>query len=226
MSQPSTQPHTAMVPDGTPSTQRHRIGLITAAVVVLAAAFMAFIAVAAPLPDPVPRKWEFRFEPGPLRVAVLETPEEGRKPFYYMTYYVENNTGADRYFAPRFELATDEGELLRSGRDVPREAVEQLLGMLRNSFLLDEIRVQGPLLQGDENAREGLIVWPCNNLSIDEVTVFAAGFSGENVIVRRPDNGDTVLLRKTKMLRHGVPGDLDANSDDPIERLLERWIMR
>jgi hypothetical protein len=203
-----------------------RLGVLALLAALTVAMLSAAVALAAPLPDPVPRKWEFRFEPGPLRVAVVDTEEAGPQAFYYMTYYVENNTGTDRYFAPRFELATDEGDLLRSGRGVPREAVEQIMGMLRNDLLLDEIRVQGPLLQGDENAREGLVVWPCEDYSIDEVTVFAAGFSGENALVRRPDNGETVLLRKSKMLRHAVPGDLNVGSDDPLARTLERWIMR
>lgn len=187
---------------------------------------LAVTSVGAPLPDPVPRKWELRFEPGELRTAVVSLPDAGPTAFYYMTYYVENNTGDDLYFAPRFELVTDAGEVMRSGREVPREAVDKILAILDEPLLLDEIRVQGNLLQGPENAREALVVWPVGSLDVDEVSVYAAGFSGENEIVQRPDTGETVVLRKTKMLRHLVPGTLNPRRESPLRRTVERWILR
>ena len=202
-----------------------RVALL-AALAVVVGALTASLVVAAPLPDPVPRKWEFRFEPGDLRTIVVDAPDQGPTAFYYMTYYVENNSGADRYFAPRFELTTSEGDVLRSGRDVAREAVDAIMDTLDNPLLLDEIRVQGPLLQGDENAREGLVVWPVTDFDINDVTVYAAGFSGENAIVRRPDTNATVVLRKTKMLRHAIPGQLQPRSERPLQRTIERWVMR
>lgn len=185
-------------------------------------------ALAAPEPDPVPRSWEFRFEPGPLRVTSINIPGAGVRSFYYMPYLVENNTGEDRYFAPRFELVTDAGQILRSGREVPRYAADRIRQSLGNDLLLDEISVQGNLLQGDANAREAVVIWPADELDVDTVTVFAAGFSGENAIVTRPDNGETVVLRKTRMLQHTVAGRLNPRSDTPLQRdrIASRWIMR
>lgn len=184
-------------------------------------------AVAVPQPDPIPTRWEFRFEPGPLRVMTVEHPELGERSFYYMTYYVENNSGEDRYFAPKFELVTDAGEIIRSGSDVPRIARDLVLQRLRNPVLNDEIRMQGTLRQGEDNGREGLVVWPVGETQVDEIQVFAAGFSGEFATVIRPDTGETVLLRKTRMLTYAIPGMLQVNNDRPLRALgIDRWIMR
>ena len=47
--------------------------------------------------------------------------------------------------------------------------------------------------------------------------------SGE---LRITDNGEVVVLRKTRMLRHATPGNIDATSDQPFRRTVDRWIMR
>jgi len=187
-------------------------------------------AVAAPEPEAVPSRWEFDLEAGKLRVISVNIPNEGQRSFYYWTYKVTNTTGEDLPFNPAFELYTEDGtksELVRSGRDVPREATETILEKIDNDLLLDEVDIQsGLLLQGRENAREGLVVWPVESYKIDEVVIYAEGFSGESRSVTRPDNGERVVLRKTLMLRHSVEGTLDSTSPRPLRRTVERWILR
>jgi hypothetical protein len=181
---------------------------------------------AAPSPDPVSRRWQLDIKPGPLRLKILNVDGVGMRAFFYFTYFVQNNTGKDLLFAPSFELATEDGKLVRSGRGVPSAVTKTLLTQLRNPFLLDQIGAVGLLLQGEENAREGLIVWQADNLEVDEVTIFASGFSGETTTYNRPDTGEPVLLRKTLMLRHATPGDIAVLGDRPLSRVQQRWIMR
>ncbi|RMH28404.1 MAG: hypothetical protein D6693_03890 [Planctomycetota bacterium] len=203
--------------------------LVTTALVCAGAACVGSTvpAQAAPQPDPVPRRWQLDVKPGPLRLALIQ-PEGLPAPraYLYFTYYVENNTGEDLLFAPSFEMTTDLGDRRKSGAGVPRDVTQTLLARLRNPFLKDQISAVGLLLQGDEHAREGLVVWPIDNLEVDEVTVFCAGFSGETKTVLRPDTGEPVLLRKTLMLRHQTPGDLAALGSRPLTRAEQRWIMR
>ncbi|HBS28495.1 MAG TPA: hypothetical protein DEB06_03365 [Phycisphaerales bacterium] len=180
---------------------------------------------AAPEPEPIPRRWQLTLEPGDLRVTTIETAGVPRA-YFFLTYKVTNSTGEDRFFAPWFELATDQGTVIRSGRGVPPEVTERIRESFRNPLLLDEVSVQGLLLQGDENAREGIVVWPADDLAADEVSVFAIGFSGETKAAVRPDNGETVILRKTLMLTHDTPGDIDPSSGRPLTRTQTRWILR
>ena len=183
-------------------------------------------ATAAPQPNPVPERWEFRLESGPLRTMVVDTEKEGAQSFYYFTYSVANTTDQDRPLAPSFEISTDLGEVYRSGEDVPSEVYETIINRLKDPLMQSEIDIQGILPQGKENARTGVVVWPVKDIQIDEVTIYAAGFSGETTTVVRPDTGKEVVLRKTLMLRHAVPGELVVDIDDPLERTIDQWIMR
>lgn len=184
------------------------------------------LATAAPQPAPVPKRWQLDIRPGPLRVITLDVPDAGLRTYFYFTYTVVNSSGEDLAFAPTFELSCDDGSIVRSGHDVPPVVYEELLRRLKNPLLDDEISIVGMLLQGEENARDGLVVWPALALKVDEVTIYAAGFSGESKAIRRPDTGQEVILRKTLMLRHATPGDLAGRGDAPLERTERRWIMR
>ncbi|MCA9312289.1 MAG: hypothetical protein KDA21_13830 [Phycisphaerales bacterium] len=183
--------------------------------------------LAAPEPEPVPRRWQLDVEPGELHVTVVNLPS-GPQAYFYLPYMVTNNSGEDVYFAPTFNLYTpDDGSLVRSGRGIPREVTEHVLAELRNELVQDDIRVQGLLLQGREYAREGVAIWPANNLKVDDILIFATGFSGETRRIVRPDNGETQILRKTLMLQHYVPGDIDPTRREPIARMGDgRWILR
>lgn len=203
------------------------------------------VAVAAPEPSPVPVRWQLDLTPGPLRVAMVEVPGQGMRSFFYMPYKVVNNTGQDLYFAPIFELTTDEGDMLRAGREVPTEVTRAILERLGNPFLVEPVKAIGNLQQGEPFAIESVAIWPAPNLSVDRVTVYAAGFSGETRRVTKPfvdasatpepdENGEVdplrnpneVLLRKTLMLVHETPGELTRLGNQPVTRTAQRWILR
>lgn len=201
--------------------------LVIGCAALLAGAVVA--SAAAPEPDPVPKRWQLDLQTGPLRVISVET-DAGPMSYYYMTYLVTNNSGEDLLFAPAWDLATDEGTIIRSGRDVPRLVTAEILAMHDNPLLEDQISVIGPLLQGRENAKEGLVVWPADDLDIDRVNVYAAGFSGEFKMYEvgsDPDEVERFVLRKTYSLRYCVGGFLDPSANQELvlcER--PRWIMR
>lgn len=204
-----------------------RVGCVAAAAAVMSGA--AASGHIPPQPDPVPRRWQLDVQVGDLRLISLET--DGRAGAYFvLTYTVTNNSGQDLLFAPAFELVDDEGNVLRSGRNVPPAVTERLLELFDNPFLQDQISILGPLLQGRENAREGLVVWSAADLDVDELVVYAMGFSGESKPYTIYDAGgrpvETFVLRKTLMLRHRVDGELDPASTRAIPRTATEWIMR
>jgi hypothetical protein len=184
----------------------------------------------APEPDPIPTRWELDFQPGPLRVMKVELPNQPARHYFFMTYRVTNYSGQDLIFAPSFDLVTAEGSIRRAGREVPAEVTRYLLEQLRSPFLEDQISILGQILQGVENARDGLVVWPADDLETDEVQIFAAGLSGEYkpLVVRDPETkrNKRVMVRKTLMLSYQTPGTLADRGSSPLELEQSTWVMR
>jgi hypothetical protein len=186
-------------------------------------------AMLAPEPRPVPTRWEFSFEEGPLRLAWVET-DAGLQPFFYMTYRITNFWGQDLLFAPDVTLVTSNSEVLTSGRGVSLAVTEEIMGRLRNPLLESQNSLGGAtILEGPEHARDGVAIWPATNLQVDEVSIFFAGLSGEQesyVVGRGTDDPQRYSLRKTMMLRYATPGDFSQQGSRPFELAEKRWVMR
>ncbi|MCK6478426.1 MAG: hypothetical protein L6Q35_16525, partial [Phycisphaerales bacterium] len=107
---------------------------------------------------------------------------------------------------------------------------EQLIKNLNNPYLEDQISIIGVMMQGEENAKDGLVVWAVDDFRVDEVSIFGAGFSGEakpmEILNPETDERERVLLRKTLMSRYITPGDIERHVTPEFESIETRWIMR
>lgn len=211
------------------TSRRGLLGRLAAAAVA-AAAVLPSLGLA-PEPAPVPKRWQLNVTPGELRVAYVDAGDNSGA-YLYLTYSVTNNTGKDLEFVPSFALATDSGVAARSGVGVPASVTKQLLGSLEHPFMQDQVDILGPIQQGPENAKHGIVIWPVVDYQADEVRLFGAGFSGETETIELTDprTGEpkSLLFRKTLMLRFGTPGELRVAEmgDEPFAVLEKRWIMR
>lgn len=206
------------------------VSTFLAAVVGVALVTTTRPAIAAPEPSPIPKRWQLDIATSTLQTAVVEVNGTSRA-YFFMTYKVTNNSAQDLLFAPSFELANNEGDLLRSGRDVTMEVTREILGRLENPLLEDQISIVGTLLRGPENAKLGLVIWPITQEHMDEVAVYCAGFSGETATVDIPasDGSDRVvkkLLRKSWMMRYRMPGDMKPGDGETYDSNESKWIMR
>lgn len=203
---------------------------VALALVVSLAAIFPNLALAVPKPDPVPLKWEFDFRPEAIRLVRLDARDEKAVWFCFLTYQVANHSGQDRMLAPLFELATDKGHVVRSGRGVPPEVTSKIMSMLDDPLLQDQLGIVSTLLQGRENSRRGLVIWRLPSLAADELTIYAAGLSGESeaFFAQDPETGESVrhVLRKTRMLRYATPGLITDRSSPTPELAEARWILR
>ena len=204
------------------STQRggafRRLAFIAFAVFTTACAIGAH-----PKPAPVPYRWELDFEAGDLRMYV---DPSSRDAYWYFTYTVTNRTGKDQLWAPNMVVFTDTGDILQAGRDVPTQITEDLLKLLGNALMQDQNDIIGDILQGKENAKDGLVIWPARNTKVNELSLFIAGISGETARVKNPESGTEVILRKTLQRDYLIPGNAEARGNDPIDLVEQTWIMR
>ncbi len=207
-----------------------RAHALFAAVVAGLVGVLVACAAWAPEPDPVPRRWQLDLRLGPLRMVTLDSPEGSRESFYVLTYRVTNTSGEDLLLAPSFEMSTASGELLRSGRNVPARVTATILELLNNPFIEDQISILGVIMQGEENAKDGVVIWPVTDYHPVELAIYASGFSGEtkHVMTKDPGTGEPVrsVVRKTYMSRYLMPGELVGRGTDPFDPYEQKWIMR
>lgn len=200
----------------------------TARILLIASA--TAIGAMAPEPNPVPQRWQFDVYPGQLRFAKFETPDGQLRGYFFLTYRVVNNTREDLLLAPLFELATENGDIVRSGRDVPQSVVKKIMAEVDNPLAQDQISILGTLLQGEENGREGVVIFSDVDNSARDITIYATGFSGETAPyeVKDPKTGKVhkELLRKTLSLQYKLPGDVTGRVNEPLPLFEQRWVMR
>lgn len=202
-------------------TQSGKIFAVVTSILTLALGLLA------PEPSPVPKRWQLDFEPGDLRVITVDIPELGPRSYFYMDFKVTNRSGEDLIFAPIFELSLADGDPIRSGRNVQRLATAEIKAQLQDPLILEQIDFAGKqILQGEEHHIRGVVVWPAEDLTPNDLSIYVSGLSGETVTIPVPDSEETVTLRKTRHMTYQLPGDLTGQSTDPIPQQNARWIMR
>lgn len=184
---------------------------------------LSCLAGAYPVPAGTPFRWEFEFKTGDFRLYV---DKETSQAYWWMHYTVTNRTKRDRIWAPKFTLFTDVGEILESGKDVPSTITVKIKDLLGNELIETQNEIIGDLLQGTENARDGLVIWPARVLQVNEITMFISGISGETIRVRNPITGEQVILYKSLQRDYIIPGDALARGLRPIDLKAQQWILR
>jgi len=146
------------------------------------------------------QRWQLDVEVGDL---FFHRDQKSGQGYWALKYEVTNNTGVDRQWTPNFELATDRGEIISDGADVPRRVQQDVLDRYGDELLRAQSDVSGSLLlQGEANAIRGLVIWLAGSESElaqqdkgqwgikgKEIKIFVAGVSGDTASVIHPITG-------------------------------------
>lgn len=179
-------------------------------------------------PSIVPTSWDLNFTSDKPRAIAVEDISGETRWYWYITYKVTNHTGEERLFVPEVQIATDQGDLIRAGQNVPSSVFFAIKEKLGNKLLESPNQVVGKLLQGEDFARESVVIWPAFKHDIDQLSVFVTGLSGESGMVKNPLTHEDVIVRKTRMLTYRFPGD-DLSTPPRQQAVLDvdsEWIMR
>ena len=201
-----------------------------------------------PEPSPYPISWELTFDHGKPRRVVVQLPGVGTRAFWYMTYTVVNSTDEDRMFLPVFELVTKDGKVHRSDKGVPLRVFEEIKRQERAKFPFLEPHykvTQTPLRVGEDQAKDGVAIWPEPMSEMGSFSIYVSGLSGETVTMKmvdgrpvrvKPENTamelkgvpekDVIVLRKTLQLNYVVYGDEVFPGLDEVNVKPETWVMR
>jgi hypothetical protein len=169
-----------------------------------------------PQPSGFPVSWELSFDHAKPKRLIVQVPgDPGPTVYWYMTYHVANNTDRDKVtFYPKFEMLLQDGTLVRSDFNVSPAVFNAIKNREHMKYLQDANHIGGDLLQGEDQSRDGVAIWPEPSQRLGTFNIFATGFWGEVAIVKVGDKD--VTLHKTMQLTYHANGDSNAldNSED------------
>jgi hypothetical protein len=187
-----------------------------------------------PKPSLYPISWDLDFvHQAPKRIVVKLPNSPVGQAYWYMTYTVTNNTRLERIFLPDFEMLTNDGRVLRSDLNIPTLVFDAIKKQEKIRFLEAYPKIAGELRLGEDQARDGVAIWPEVMPRMGEFTLFVGGLSGEAVALKdsagqpvKNAEGSPVILRKTLQLNYQIRGDELYPGEDQVVEQSKTWVMR
>lgn len=175
-------------------------------------------------PARVPVSWELAFRHGNLeRIFVNVNGKD--TPFWYLRYTVINNTGKDILFTPSFELVAETGTALTAFKEVPNGVFEKIKTTFKNPLLVSPTNIFGKLLQGEDNAKDGVAIFPAIDPEARNFSLFVMGLSGETAEVENPVTHKSVTVQKTLELDFNIPGQA-IGIEPKCTLTATKWVMK
>jgi hypothetical protein len=179
-----------------------------------------------PKPSVYPKSWELDFQHGkPTRIVVQPQGSSVPVAYWYMTYTVTNNSNAEQLFLPTFDMALEDGRVVRDDVKIPKIVFDAIKKREGAKFLETAALIGGQLRLGPDQAKDGVAIWPEPMLRMGRFSIFVTGLSGENATVKGPDDKD-VILRKTLQLNYLIRGDEVYPGEDEVNDDSQEWVMR
>ncbi len=175
-------------------------------------------------PSRVQVSWELTFKHGPLERLIM-TVDGKEQTFWYMRYTVVNNSGRDVLFIPDFEIITDSGVVIDSYKKAPAGVFDKIKALYKNPLVLSPINIDGKLLQGEDNAKDSVAIFPALDAESRNFRVMVMGLSGETSEVSNPKTKDAVLLHKTLELDYNIPGQA-VGIEPQVKLTATKWVMK
>jgi len=207
-------------------------------VVAMVIAFGVGQAHTAPKHSFIPISWELDIKADLPQAIELQLPGQARsKVFWYIRYTVTNRTDEDQFFVPEFTLYTDTGQKLLAGRGVSGRVFQAIKKRHNDPLMKDITGMTRKLLQGADNARRGVAIWPDFEPAAAGFDVFIGGLSGETAEVTPPkpvtikEHGKavvkkTIVLAKTRRLTYRIVGKPQMRARTPLRLTSKGWVMR
>jgi hypothetical protein len=187
-----------------------------------------------PKPSVYPKTWEFKFEhSAPKRVVVQIPGNPIPQAYWYMTYTVTNLSNQEQMWLPDFEMLLKDGRVLRSDISIPEKVFDTIKAREKKQFLEPYPQIQGILRIGEDQAKDGVAIWPEPMTEMGSFSIFVGGLSGEAVILKdskgepvKDAEGKPAIVRKTLRLNFIVRGDDVYPGQDKVNENPQEWVMR
>jgi len=191
----------------------------------------------APQPAIVPgaNQWTLNVvftQPQQITVKLSDQPKAQR--FWYIIITVTNSFSIDVPFYPSCELLTDTFQAISAYKDTRNIVFEKIKLRHKKKYpLLESLEfADNKILQGEDNTKDLVIIWPDFDAKAKEIRLFLAGLSNETAVVEHPTEKDPngapkkLYLRKTLELQYSIGGDEKLRSNSTLVYKNRRWVMR
>jgi hypothetical protein len=193
----------------------------TALMLLVASAWAAF-----PKPSVYPISWELTFKHAtPHRIVVNVPGKSEPQAFWYMTYTVQNDGKQEQMFLPDIELALQDGRVIRSDNNISPAVFTAIKHQTDIALLQPYLKIAGMLRVGEDEAKDGVAIWPEPTARLEHFSIFVQGLSGEAVTTQGPKN-KPIILRKTLELNYIFRGDEFYPDQTKVDQNAEEWVMR
>jgi hypothetical protein len=186
-----------------------------------------------PEPSKYPISWELKFTHGIPKRIVVDLPDKGEMAYWYLTFNVSNLGDSEQQFLPTFDLVTNDGAIVHSDFAIPAKVFNAIKSREGNDLLERLPTMAGPIRIGEDQAKDGVAIWPEPKDRMGAFNIFISGLSGEAAPVKddagKPTNdadGKPIMLFKTLELDYVIYGDELYPDKDEVTVKGERWVMR
>lgn len=197
--------------------------------------FVECFAAPQPAVVPGPNIWTLDVlfgEPQQITINLPNTDKPQR--FWYIIITLTNNTGKTADFYPACELMTDTFKIIPAYKDTTGLVFKKIKERHAARYpLLESLEyADNRILEGSDNARDMVIIWPDFDARARQVSLFIEGLSNETASVLHPtqtdENGNPIriFLRKSLELQYTIPGDAAMRGQSRMIFLTKNWVMR
>ena len=172
--------------------------------------------------------WQLSFvwhKPHRIYVAVGHGVSRSLREYWFMRYTVTNNTHRDIFFIPGFVLTTDTGKVLHPVAGLSPRVLTKIRTVTGDQFIISPGLIAGKLLQGDDNAKDGVAVFTHVPVKARQFKIFVSGLSGDTALQKNPLTHKDVVLHKTLQLNFWIPGESVRIVPQP-QFAGKKWVMR
>ena len=190
------------------------------------------MAVPEPAIVPKPGDWtlDVRFE-NPQQIVL---PGAVKQRFWYMILTLTNKTGKDVDFYPACELMTDTFQRIPAIQGTPAILFEKIKRRHHGRYpFLELIENAGnKILQGQDNTKDVVVIWPDFDPNAKSFDIFISGLSNETAVINDPVEKDKdgnpvkIYLRKTLELTYSLAGDPKFRDRQRLKLENKQWVMR
>ncbi len=199
----------------------------------------ACVSLAAPKPALVqsPSQWTLNTTyTNPEQIVLENTVDKKPVRFWYIILTITNNSGQDVGFYPKCELVTDTFQILPAGKGVGSIVFDKIKERHKKRYPFLELlgSTDSKVLQGEDNTKDIVVIWPDFDSNAKSIDLYITGLSNETVELELPvvstrnQNGEQkkIYLKKTLDLQYKIKGNPASLGGAAFEYKAKSWVMR